>query len=117
QVPGQTRSQADSSGVETAQANTVGFSPGSSGQAPRANANAAGRSWFDPARGYFWSAPDGHIYSLEGSNVGRGSPLADGSNHPGSIPMAYNVDGQFQGIVWLPTGASGSTVQWAAAAD
>jgi hypothetical protein len=31
--------------------------------------------------------------------------------------MAFNVDGQFQGIVWLPTGASSSNVQLTNAAD
>jgi hypothetical protein len=110
QIPERTVSQGDSLSA----ANVVASSAGSGGQASRTGSSATGRQWFDPARGYFWSAPDGHVYSLEGMNIGQGSSLADGSNNPGRIPVAFNVDGQFQDIVWLPTNSTATNVQWSA---
>src|SRR4051794_2148882 len=29
------------------------------------------RSWYDPARGYFSQTADGHVYNLQGANVGN----------------------------------------------
>src|SRR5581483_4060914 len=78
---------------------------------------ATGQRWYDPARGYFWAAPDGHLYSVEGMNIGRSPTLNDRSTRPGSVPMVFNVDGQFQGIVWLPTTASANDVQLTSATD
>jgi hypothetical protein len=78
---------------------------------------ATGQRWYDPARGYFWAAPDGHVYSVEGTNIGNSLSLTVPSGQQNSVPMAFNVDGQFQGIVWLPTGASSSNVQLTNATD
>src|SRR5581483_5437223 len=103
QLPGRDVPPGDTGNAVTSSPNAVANRSNSAGQAPRGNVAATGQRWYDPARGYFWAAPDGHLYSVEGMNIGRSPTLNDRSTRPGSVPMVFNVDGQFQGIVWLPT--------------
>jgi len=117
QLPGRDGPPGDTGDARTSSPNTVANRSNSAGQAPRGNVAATGRRWYDPARGYFWAAPDGHLYSVEGINIGSSSTLTDPNVNPGSVPMAFNVDGQFQGIVWLPIVASPSDVQITGAPD
>jgi hypothetical protein len=118
QLPGQEGPPGNSQNVASGSPNTVSNRTGSAGQGPSASLAADGQRWVDPGRGYFWAAPDGHVYSVEGVNIGNSSTtLTDRSAHPNSVPMAFNVDGQFQGIVWLPTGVSANDVQITNAGD
>lgn len=100
--------------------------PGPSAQnapAPRAaepapNAPTITTSWYDPVRGFFSQTPDGHVNSLEGLNVSNEAAESGGwinvgqQDHPNSSPMAFNVDGQLQTIVWVPNQAGPDNVQW-----
>jgi len=117
QLPGRDGPPGDTGDARTSSPNTVANRSNSAGQAPRGNVAATGQRWYDPARGYFWAAPDGHLYSVAGINIGSSSTLTDPNVNPGSVPMAFNVDGQFQGIVWLPIVASPSDVQITGAPD
>ncbi len=119
QLPGRDGPPGNSGGVANGLPNTVSNRSAASGQGPSASLAANGQRWVDPGRGYFWAAPDGHLYSVEGVNIGNSSSatLTDRSAHPDSIPMAFNVDGQFQGIVWLPNGVSANDVQITNAGD
>jgi hypothetical protein len=76
------------------------------------------RSWYDPARGYFSQTADGHVYNLQGANVGNASMggwySTGGRQHPNSVPMGFYVDGQFQGIVWVPANGNAGSLRWGA---
>ncbi|HVA23491.1 MAG TPA: hypothetical protein VMW62_03785 [Chloroflexota bacterium] len=78
------------------------------------------RSWYDPVRGYFSETSDGHVNSLEGIPIGYEAARPGGwenvgaQQHPNSHPMAFNVDGQLQDIVWVPDQANPNNVQWGA---
>ncbi len=117
QLPGRDGPPRNSWDTGTGAPNTVANRSNSLGQAPRGNVAATGQRWYDPARGYFWAAPDGHVYSVEGTNIGNSLSLTNPSANSNSVPMAFNVDGQFQGIVWLPTSASSNIVQLTSATD
>src|SRR5207237_5709973 len=52
QLPGRDGPPADSRDAADGMPNTVAARSGSAAQAPNANVAAAGRRWYDPARGY-----------------------------------------------------------------
>jgi hypothetical protein len=108
--------------------NAPGGGPVGGGSRPVSTGSGAGisstsnvsRSWYDPSRGYFSQTSDGRIYSLEGANVGNASTGpggwfgTGGRQHPNSVPMGFYVDGQFQGIVWVPANSNPGSLRWGA---
>jgi hypothetical protein len=111
QLPGAAGARPNADDSRPGSSNTVAQRTSSGSQAPRGTGTMSGQRWYDPARGYFWSAPDGHIYSVEGMNLGTASTFTGQGPSPTSVPMSFNVDGQLQSIIWLPTGAAASGVQ------
>jgi len=81
------------------------------------------RSWYDPQRGYFSQTRDGRVYSLEGVDLGRDAVSPGGwfdrerRWHPNAVPMAFRVDGEFNGIVWVPSGLDPTSLRWGAPGD
>lgn len=121
-IPGQTAVPASAppapANTSAAPATPTGGGPIQSQGAPAGPSIV--RSWYDPARGYFSATSDGHVNSLEGINVGHDAAAPGGwinvgeQEHPNTVPMAFNVDGQLQDIVWVPTQAGPNNVQWGA---
>jgi hypothetical protein len=106
------------------------ISTGSGGQPGGTGGRAGGtsggdihRSWYDPQRGYFSQTRDGRVYSLEGVHIGSDAGAPGGwfdrgrRSHPNTVPMAFRVDGEFHGIVWVPDGVDQSRVRWGAPGD
>lgn len=67
------------------------------------------RSWTDPDTNIYYSQTrDGTIYSLEPVNIGQASQGPGGwfttgsQQYPNSTPYAFNVNGNFQSITWIP---------------
>ncbi|MCX6024216.1 MAG: PKD domain-containing protein [Chloroflexi bacterium] len=83
--------------------------PGSSGTAAAASAVDQGRYWTD-ADGIHHEASDGQRIDLNYlPNVKAG--IADGmigqiGQRPGEFPYLLVVDGQFQGVIWIPANAN-----------
>jgi hypothetical protein len=101
-----------------------GGQPGSSvGRVGGTSGGDIRRSWYDPQRGHFSQTRDGRVYSLEGVDIGRdaGSPGGwfdrERRWHPNSVPMAFRVDGEFHGIVWVPDGTNPGDLRWGTPPD
>lgn len=67
------------------------------------------RSWTDPDTNIYYSQTgDGTTYSLEPVNIGQASQGPGGwfttgsQQYPNSTPYAFNVNGNFQSITWIP---------------
>lgn len=99
---------------------SYGSRPGSSSNGSSAGYSGSasvGRSWTN-AQGEPYYEVGGRVYHLAGVNIGWESEGASGwftvgsRQHPGEVPEALYVNGQFQGIVWVPVGAG--NVHWGA---
>ncbi|HLG72491.1 MAG TPA: hypothetical protein VK009_18900 [Chloroflexota bacterium] len=75
-------------------------------------------SWYDPIRGYFSQTSDGNVVGLEGMNVNADANSPGGwfqvgeQQHPGTVPMALTVNGQYQDTVWVPYPNTPDNVNW-----
>jgi hypothetical protein len=96
---------------------------GSSGRASGPSGGDIRRSWYDPQRGYFSQTRDGRVYSLEGADIGHDAAAPSGwfdrerRWHPNAVPMAFRVDGEFEGIVWVPDGTDPTALRWGTPGD
>ena len=92
--------------------------PPATPQTPPPSGPSITQSWYDPALGYFSQTSDGHVNNLTGVNIGHDANSPGGwfqvgeQEHPNTVPMAFNVDGQLQDIVWVPQQANPGNVQW-----
>jgi hypothetical protein len=69
-----------------------------------------GRTWSD-ATGIYEELPDGQICYLTIPNISSGSGWStELQNHPNQMPYVFYIDGQFQGVIWIPTTTAGSGV-------
>jgi hypothetical protein len=102
----------------------VGGQPGGSGgQGGGTSGSDIRRSWYDPQRGYFSQTRDGRVYNLGAVDLGSDAVGPGGwfdrerRWHPDAVPMAFRVDGEFQGIVWVPAGSNPDDLHWGTPPD
>jgi len=68
------------------------------------SATDSGRWWTDRT-GIHHETPDGHRYDLTIPNISsatRAGWQQEFQNHPDATPYTLDIDGQFQGIIWIP---------------
>ncbi len=64
-----------------------------------------GGRWWTDRTGIYHETPDGHRYHLTIPNISsatRAGWQREFESHPGATPYTLNIDGQFQGIIWIP---------------
>ena len=99
---------------------TAAISPGgsrdSAGRGSGASqAGSPGRSWYDPARGYFHESPDGHLTYLTMPNIGNASAAQwreEFRRRPNQTPWLVYYDGQLVDIIWLSAETSPNSVRF-----
>lgn len=90
---------------------------GSGSIASNGSTETVTRTWTN-AQGEPYYEVNGHVYHLAGVNIGWESEGPNGwyttgsRQHPGSVPEALYVNGQFQGIIWVPYGTKPGSLQW-----
>lgn len=98
----------------------VGGSGPSAAPAPSTNStsarnNNAGRSWYDPVRGYFHESPDGHMTHLTMPNIGNASAdhwREEFRQRPNQSPWLVYRDGELVDLIWLPSQTNPETVRF-----
>lgn len=72
------------------------------------------RTWYNQAGEPYYQTVNGTVYHLAGINIGFASSGPTGwftvgmHQHPGTVPEALYINGQLQGIVWVPVNGQGN---------
>lgn len=86
----------------------------STGSTGASNRNA-GRSWYDPVRGYFYESPDGSLTQLTMPNIGNASAdywRDEFRQRPNQTPWLVYRDGNLVDLIWLPSQTNPDTVRF-----
>jgi hypothetical protein len=72
------------------------------------------RTWYNQAGEPYYQTANGTVYHLAGLNVDSDAASPNGwftvgaRQNPGKSPVALYVNGQFQGIIWIPVNSQGN---------